>query len=366
VLPSYRLPLMSRFQESQRVTRRLRSPNGTVERTGKRAGLWNKRLMLNAFLFKADGSERVEDWFGTLERLGRKELLWIALRDATQEEESALRHGLALNPTHAHRLRKFPERASVVDDGEHLYVTLLAVSGEPDTPVLAPIECVLGEDWVLTAHRDEIPVLEEFLERAAGGSNAGGLDAPSFVATVSEWVIASYLRAFEAVETELEELDARVISQTPRRDVSGDLSKLVDLRRRVGSLRRGLAPHREVVISLAHPELDHLSTDDSARRFSDLERRVAQALDAARETKESTFGSFDLLVARIGQRTNDIMKVLTLGTVILLPATVLGGVMGMNFKVGLFQHAWLFWAVIGVMLLIAALVLAAARARQWI
>jgi Mg2+ and Co2+ transporter CorA len=141
---------------------------------------------------------------------------------------------------------------------------------------------------------------------------------------------------------------------------------LVELRRRIGALRRALSPHREVVVSLAHPELDTLSTEESGQLFADLESRVIRALDAARETKESTFGSFDLLVARIGQRTNNIMKVLTLVTVILLPATVLGGIMGMNFKIGLFDHAWLFWVVVATMLLIAALVPSLARARRWI
>ncbi len=60
------------------------------------------------------------------------------------------------------------------------------------------------------------------------------------------------------------------------------------------------------------------------------------------------------------------MKVLTLGTVILLPATVLGGIMGMNFKVGLFEYTWLYWVVIAAMLAIALLVLAVARVRHWI
>jgi magnesium transporter len=60
------------------------------------------------------------------------------------------------------------------------------------------------------------------------------------------------------------------------------------------------------------------------------------------------------------------MKILTLGTVILLPATVLAGVMGMNFKVSLFDYAWLFWAVIAMMLVVAVFVLAAARVREWI
>jgi len=208
-------------------------------------------------------------------------------------------------------------------------------------------------------------VLDEFLERAEGGGEIGAPDAPSFVAAIGEWVVASCLRAFEAVESALEELDAKVISQTPSRDVSAELARLVELRLRVGSLRRALAPHREVVTSLAHPELDALSTETSGERFAELERRVTQALVAG-DTKESIFGSFDLLVARIGQRTNDIMKVLTLGTVTLLPATVLAGVMGMNFDVGLFNYAWLYWVVIALMLAIAALVLAAARAREWI
>ena len=89
-------------------------------------------------------------------------------------------------------------------------------------------------------------------------------------------------------------------------------------------------------------------------------------MDAAREAKDSTRGSFDLLVARIGQRTNDIMKLLTLVTVILLPASVLAGIMGMNFKLGFFDLAWMFWAVIAAMLGIAVLVLSVARSRRWI
>jgi magnesium transporter len=60
------------------------------------------------------------------------------------------------------------------------------------------------------------------------------------------------------------------------------------------------------------------------------------------------------------------MKVLTLVTVILLPSTVLAGIMGMNFEVGLFDLAWIFWMVIAAMSGIAVVVLAVARGRHWI
>jgi magnesium transporter len=320
--------------------------------------------MLNCFLFNSERSECADDWRAALEELDGKELLWIALAtrpkrkspSCARDSPSASRWGVCVN--HGNGRPSSMMASTCTRRSLRSEAMRMLPSSFPSS--------VIGPNWLLTSHRQEVAVLEEFLERAEGGGQIGELDAPSFVAAISEWVVASYLRAFEAVETELEELDAKIISQTPRRDVSGDLSKLVDLRRRIGALRRGLAPHREVVVSLQHPELDTLSSEASAQRFANLERRVSQALEAARDTKDSAFGTFDLLVARIGQRTNDIMKVLTLGTVILLPATVLAGVMGMNFEVGLFGQTWLFWAVIALMFLIATLVLSIARAREWI
>ena len=321
--------------------------------------------MLRAFLFDERESEQVEDWRAALEGLADDQLLWLALRDPTEDEVTALQEALELDAENAQRLLEQPRRASLADAGERMHVTLYAARVENGEPALAPLECVLGPNWIVTAHHGQVEVLEEFRERAEGGGQVGALDAPSFVAAILEWVIAGYFRAFEAVENELEELDAKVMSGTPK-DVSDDLAWLVELRRSIGTLRRALAPHREVVVALAHPELDALSTERSAEKFAALESRLTQALEAARESKESTFGSFDLLVARIGQRTNDIMKVLTLVTVVLLPSTVLAGVMGMNFQVGLFKAAWVFWVVLAAMLSIALVVLSVARSRRWI
>ena len=64
--------------------------------------------------------------------------------------------------------------------------------------------------------------------------------------------------------------------------------------------------------------------------------------------------------------TNQIMKVLTLTSVILLPGALLAGVMGMNFKVGLFQQTSLFWVVVAVIIGIAPLTFGIAKLRDWI
>jgi magnesium transporter len=321
--------------------------------------------MLTVFVFDERESRRAEDVHEALEGLDDGAMVWIALRDPTAEEAAEVQEALGLTDVQAKRLREQPSQASLESAGDHMHVTLYAASGEKGEQMLRPLECVLGPNWVVTAHEAEIEVLEEFRKHAEGGSQVGSLDSPSFVAAAFEWVATSYFRAFEAIEEELEELDARVMSDIPK-NVSGDLERLVELRRAIGTLRRALSPHREIIVALAHPELDRLSTEASGERFDAVERRLTQAVEAAREAKESTRGSFDLLVARLGQRTNDIMKVLTLVTVILLPSTVLAGVMGMNFRVGLFDLVWMFWAVIAVMFAIAVLVLSVARSRRWI
>jgi Mg2+ and Co2+ transporter CorA len=71
-------------------------------------------------------------------------------------------------------------------------------------------------------------------------------------------------------------------------------------------------------------------------------------------------------MTRTGQRTNDVMRVLTIISVILLPASVLAGVMGMNFRLDLFDDNRIFWMVIATMVAVAVLVLFVARSRRWI
>ena len=264
--------------------------------------------MLTVFVFDERESRHVEDLRPALDQLGEEALLWLALRDPTEEEVATVQEVLELSDEQAHRLLQQPPRACVEDVGEQLHVTLYAASGEGDDPVLCPLECVLGPNWVVTAHQKEIETLEEFARtRRRKRSGRRTRTHRRSVAAVVDWVVTSYFRAFEEVETELEELDAKVMSDIPK-TIHDELARRVELRRSIGTLKRTLLPHRELIAALAHSELDLLSTETSAERFAALESRVAQALEAAREAKESTRGSFDLLDARIGQRTSDVVK----------------------------------------------------------
>ena len=320
--------------------------------------------MLTVFLFDERESEQVEDWRAALEGLADDQLLWLALRDPTEDEVAALQEALELGDENAQRLLEQPGRASLADAGERMHVTLYAAGVEKVSPSSLPSNARWPE---LDRHRSSWEGRRaRGVSRARRGRRTGRCARCAFVCGSDSRV--DRRRLLPRLRGCRERTGGAGCEGHVRHpeDVSDDLARLVELRRSIGTLRKALAPHREVVVALAHPELDALSTERSAEKFAALESRLTQALEAARESKESTFGSFDLLVARIGQRTNDIMKVLTLVTVVLLPSTVLAGIMGMNFQVGLFNAVWVFWVVIAAMLSIALLVLSVARSRRWI
>ena len=120
--------------------------------------------------------------------------------------------------------------------------------------------------------------------------------------------------------------------------------------------------------ALSHSEFDPLSTEDSADRFRHLSASLEAALASARDAKDAVIGSFDVLIVRTEHRTNEIMKVLTLASILLLPGALIAGVMGMNvnFKEAPSPTPRSSGSVIIAIVMLSAATLAAARARRWI
>ncbi len=319
--------------------------------------------MTKAILFDRDQVEQLDEFAERPRRLGRSKLLWIDIDRASEADADLVAEAFGLDQETCDRLACSTGRAVFHDRRDYIHVTTYAPD-ETDEGELIALECVVGEQWVITAHDVPIPVLEEFSERVSGSGDTGSLDGPGFLAALLEWVLGSYSAAFERVEQRLEEFDIQAMRGDG--EAERDIERLVELRREVGNLRRALMAHRSALVSLTYPELEALGDHNSGQQFESLLRRFEATLQEARDARDAIVGSFDVLVARDGHRTNEIMKVLTLTSVILLPGALIAGVMGMNFKVGLFDEPRLYWVIIAVIVLIAPLTLGIAKQREWI
>ena len=317
---------------------------------------------MSAILFDRERVDHLDDLPDGPERLNGSKLLWVDLDRRSAESAAKTADVFELDDTTRDRLASSAGRAVFEDYGRYIHVTTYSPCEEDDEDLVA-LECVVGKNWVITAHDRPVAVLQEFAERVSGSGDTGVLDGPAFLATLLEWVLGAYSGAFERLEERLEEFDVQAMrGQGAERDIE----RLVAERREVGVLRRALAAHRSALTALTHPELEALANDASGERFQSLLRRFEATVQEARDARESIVGSFDVLIARTGHRTNHIMKILTLTSVILLPAAVIAGVMGMNFQVGLFEWTWLFYLVLALMLAIALVTLGVAKLRDWI
>jgi magnesium/cobalt transport protein CorA len=318
-------------------------------------------MTIEAILSDAEGDdERVDLARLSIEAVDDDQLLWIDLDQPDADELETVRRALRLPDDTWKAVMAEPTKADAFNRDAAVEVVLLALASDlTESPL--PLQVIVGDGWIVTRHADPMPFLDERRERVMDQREVGLLTPFDFLASILDWHVDSFFAAAEEFEREVDRLDEAALRSD--RDL---LDRLVHMRRRIARVRRILMPHRGVLAELARPHFLPELDDAQRRLLAQVQRRLDMAAEAVAHAREMLIGTFDVHMTRTAQRTNDIMRVLTLASVVLLPSVVLAGVMGMNFRVGMFENANLFWVVIGLMLVMAVSTLLWARWRRWL
>lgn len=319
-------------------------------------------MAIRAIHYDANGHDREID-LATEERpkTDKSRFLWIDVDDRNAADLRQVATAIELEPEALGRLAQVDRRARILRLPERVLLTLGAVDADDAEALRHELDIVIGPNHVVTVHDGPISAIEAFRQETANEGLIGRLDAASFMAGLLDAVLAGYFHQIEAIERDIDALDELAVGSN-----AGDefLQHVLVLRRRIARLRRSLAPNREALLPLERPDFD--LREDLGPIWPGMMQRLERALDGLENARELLVGSFDLYLGRASQRTNHVMKVLTLVSAIALPGIVLAGVMGMNFKLGFFDEAGNFFVVIAVMGILAGAILGVARWRDWI
>lgn len=319
-----------------------------------------------AYLFREgeDQAERVGLDEGVVRRLDDHQLLWVDLVADPERQPETLRsldELLALDGALADRAEE--TQTSVRFARSTVSVVVQGLSDPDDAAVRSvPLLLVAAPNRVVSMHRESVRHLSEPIAVVAADPRFGRLNAGTFLGLLLDGMLDGYFHEVERIERAIDGIDARAL-QSDRSDPL--LADLVAVRQRTAVLRRALAPQREVFAALLRPVEDE-GLSPIGWPWPGLPDRLERALDATENAREQLLGSFDLVMTRVGQRTNDVMRVLTVISAVLLPSVVVAGVMGMNFKAPLFDDPGNFQLVIGLMAAMAVVILVVARLRHWI
>jgi magnesium transporter len=323
-------------------------------------------VSITARLFRvgSDEPETVELSDGLVRGLDERQLLWV---DVVADPERQMEHIrwvddlLGLDGALAERAEMSRTSIRFAHETVSLVVQGLADSG-PDAVHAVPLHLVAAPNRVVSLHALEIPRLSEPIAVVASDPRFGRLDAGTFLGLLLDGMLDGYFSEVERIERVIDDLDERAL-RSDRADPL--LDDMVAIRGRIARLRRALAPQREVFAALLRP-VEAPDASPIGWPWPGLPERLDRALDAAEQAREQLLGSFDLVMTRTGQRTNDVMRVLTVVSAVLLPSIVIAGAMGMNFQIPFFDDPGNYLLVVVLMALLALLILGVARLRHWI
>ena len=318
-------------------------------------------MTIETLLSSSDGSDRAVDLRDKLvDQIRDDELLWVDITGDEEAEVRIVRDALGLEDDVAEALaRELEPRpdAAVLTGAVELTILWLDDDDEEATPV----QVLAGDGWVITRHPRPMERLDEQRAKISDQREIGALRPVEFVVAILGWHLDGFVRVATHLEREVDRLDEEALRSD--RDL---LEGLVSMRRRIAHARRTAAAHDAVYAEIARPDFLPELTDADNALLAGLSDRLQRATAAIANVREMLIGTFDVHMTRTAQRTNDIVRVLTWTSVILLPAVVVAGIMGMNFKVPIFDNPALFWVVIGFMIVTATITLVIARMRGWL
>jgi len=225
------------------------------------------------------------------------------------------------------------------------------------------ISIVLGKNFVITfqddAHRDVFNGIRDRLYLPGSKLRQRGADYLCY--SLVDVIVDNYFEVMENLGDKIEELEEEIIRNSNTRS----LAKLNSFRKELIVLKRSVAPVREIVNGFIKSESDLLD-DKMTKYFKDVYDHIIQATDAVENYRDLMTNMQDLYISQVNLKMNEVMKVMAIVTCLLAPATVIGGIFGMNFEIIPYAHQrWGFYLTVGLMLVIPMIMLVIFKRRKW-
>jgi magnesium transporter len=261
------------------------------------------------------------------------------------------------------------QRAKIEQYGDQLFFVARTIElheGEVETDQLS---IFIGPRFVVTFQETAADPFDPLRERLRKGSGRIRERGPDYLAyALIDAVVDAYFPVIEAYGERLEALDQEVLDSPSTRV----LRRTQALRRDLLTVRRAVFPLREAVSTLLR-EPCPLISDETRIYLRDCHDHTFQVIDLTETYRESAAVLTETYLSSLGQRTNEVMKVLTMIATIFIPLTFIAGVYGMNFKTESSRWnmpeltwAWGYPACLALMAAIAIAMLVFFRRKGWL
>lgn len=289
-----------------------------------------------------------------IERPGTAEMLYLAERFGFHQ----LSLDDCLSKVQLPKLDKF-------DDHVFLVLHFPRFNQESHITLPSEVDVFVGANYVVTSHPGELRPLNKLFADCRDSEEVRqatmGQDSGLLLYRILDALVNYCFPVLDRVIESVDSLEERVFDTWGQKVVR----EMAVLRRDILSYRRIVRPQIDVLEEMETKQFSFLKLNPDIY-FGDLADHIRRIWSELEDLKEVVEGLYDAHGSLAMLRTNDIMRMLTVGATVILPFVVVSGLYGMNVRLPLADEAWSFGLVLLVTAVISATMLAMFRIRSWL
>jgi magnesium transporter len=288
---------------------------------------------------------------------------WHNILNASDPELDRLAERYGLHPLHIEDCRHRDQNAKIEEGETYVFTVLKALRFDADGVIEAgDLDIFLGSDFVITVLECDFPDLIRTIEQVRRSVAANHLRADQVYYRIVDKMVDAFLPVLDKYDETIDKLDDQALNN-PQPET---LASIFDAKRSLILLRRILANTRDVAGRLQRTDCPMIGRD-MWPFLRDIYDHVTRNLDTVEMQRDLLNGTLDVYLSSVANRTNQVMKVLTVLGTVSIPAIIVTGLYGMNIK-GLpgaeSPHA--LWMVGGAVFIFTALLLWLLKRYQWL
>lgn len=219
------------------------------------------------------------------------------------------------------------QRAKVEEYDEHLFVVIRMLI-EPNVVETEQLSIFLGKNFVLTFRevpKDCLDPVRDKIRRGRGRIRNEKADYLMYA--IIDAVVDSYFPLLTSLAERIDHIEDEILEEYEE----SAPSHMYQIRRDVLTIRRAIWPAREALNSLIRDTMP-LVSDTTRIYLRDCYDHAIRIIDLLEMYREVSSALMEVHYTRASNKLNEVMKVLTVITTLLLPPTLIAGIYGMNFN----------------------------------
>lgn len=324
---------------------------------------------MEIFLYR-QGEDHVEEGF-TVEQLpdllkNEADVIWVDMEQPTEADEQVLLNVFNFHPLTVEDCRENRHYPKIEEFPGYLYFIVHGVRADtsPDHFNTIELDGFLGRNYVITYHHEMFRSINNVKQLLRTSPVACRRGAPFLLYQILDQIVDYYSPVLDDFDERIDQLEDDIFTlKSPNNEI---LAVIMDLKRGVLRLRRISSKQMEILYRMSRGEFA-LIDQQMLPFYRDIYDHLIRVTDLAESYRDLISGALEAYLSVVSNRLNEIMKVLTIFSAVMLPLTFIAGVYGMNFDNMPELHThYGYYTAWGLMIAVATGMLSLFWKRGWI